>query len=198
VRALSGLIGKANNKNITYSTSTATIGIRGTDVLIRCTGTCAGEAAAPGQGLEVFTYAGSVDVTKLTDFTSTFVLPASQGLIVDADGTRGTQAAPANDLTPPGDMAIPPALFFSEVTPETREGLYVFVRDGHIELTTSSEVLHLGRNETGLAGNDGNVIRPQDVPRFLEFDRTPLPNSSNINTALLLGDSNIGGGRICR
>ena len=54
VRALSGLIGRANNKNVSYSTSTATIGIRGTDVFMRCTGACAGEAGAQGDGLTVF------------------------------------------------------------------------------------------------------------------------------------------------
>ena len=42
VRALTGLIAKANNRNVNFSTSTATIGIRGTGVDITCTGACAG------------------------------------------------------------------------------------------------------------------------------------------------------------
>jgi hypothetical protein len=198
VRALSGLIGKANNRNVGYSTSTATIGIRGTEVLIRCTGACAGETGAASDGLAVFTYSGLVDVTKLTDFTSTFVLSPGQGLNVSPQGTQGINTEPLNDLTAPGSLPIPPALFGSDSTSENQEGLFVFVRDGHIELTTSSQVLHLGRNEAGVAGNDGSVARPQDVPRFLEFDRTPLPNASNFNVTALLGDSNIQGGRVCR
>lgn len=196
VRALSGLIAKANNRNVSYSTSTATIGIRGTEVLIRCLGGCAGESGP--EGLTVYTYSGQVDVTKLTDFTSTFVLSPGLGLSVTPAGTQGLNAEPVNDLASPLDMQIPPALFASDNVNETQEGLFVFVRDGHIELTTNSSVLHLGRNEAGLAGNDGSVARPQDVPRFLEFDRTPLPNSSNFNVTALLGDSNISGGRICR
>jgi hypothetical protein len=198
VRALSGLIGKANNRNVAYSTSTATIGIRGTEVLIRCTGICANETGAANDGLSVYTYSGQVDVTKLTDFTSSFSLLPGQGLNVSPAGTQGLNAEPANDLTAPGSLPAAPALFSNESTSENTEGLYVFVRDGHIELTTSSQVLHLGRSEAGVAGSDGNVSRPQDVPRFLEFDRTPLPNASNFNVTALLGDSNIQGGRICR
>ncbi len=198
VRALSGLIAKANNRNVGYSTSTATIGIRGTEVLLRCTGPCAGEPGAAGEGLTVFTYSGVVDVTKLTDFTSTFSLAAGQGLSVLPQGTQGINSEPTNDLTAPGSLPLPASLFSSDNTSENQEGLFVFVRDGHIELTTSSSVLHLGRNEAGLAGNDGTVARPQDVPRFLEFDRTPLPNASNFNVTALLGDSNVRGGRVCR
>lgn len=198
VRALSGLIGKANNKNVSYSTSTATIGIRGTEVLIRCTGACSGEAGSAGDGLTVFTYSGQVEVTKLTDFTSSFVLSPGQGLNVLPAGTQGINSEPANDLTAPGSLPASPALFGSDNTNENQEGLYVFVRDGHIELTTNSSVLHLGRNEAGLAGSDGSTVRPQIVPRYLEFDRTPLPNASNFNVIALLGDSNISGGRVCR
>jgi hypothetical protein len=198
VRALTGLIGKANNRNVTYSTSTATIGIRGTDVLMRCTGACAGESGAASDGLSVFVYSGLVDVSKLTDFTSTFTLGAIQGISVTPLGTQGINSEPSNDLTPPGGVPVPPAFFESTSTSENQEGLYVYVRDGHIELTTSSAVLHLGRNEAGLAGNDGNVARPQELPRFLEFDRTPLPNASNFNVTALLGDSNVRGGRVCR
>jgi hypothetical protein len=198
VRALSGLIGKANNRNVTYSTSTATIGIRGTEVLIRCLGPCAGETGAVGDGLTVFTFSGQAEVTKLNDFTGTFALFAGQGLSLTPAGTQAINAEPSHDLTPPGSLPPSPALFDSSTSTESQEGLYVFVRDGHIELTTSSSVLHLGRNEAGLAGNDGAVLRPQELPRFLEFDRTPLPNASNFNVTALLGDSNIRAGRVCR
>jgi hypothetical protein len=198
VRALTGLIGKANNRNVSYSTSTATIGIRGTEVLMNCTGACAGEAGGSGDGLSVYVYSGSVDVTKLTDFTSTFILTPNSGLSVTPAGTQGLEREPANNLTSPRDVQVPPALFETANTTESQEGLYVYVRDGHIELTTASSVLHLGRNEAGLAGNDGAVARPQDLPRFLEFDRTPLPNSSNFNVSALLGDTNNTRARICR
>ncbi len=198
VRALSGLIAKANNRNVSYNTSTATIGIRGTDVLIRCTGACANEPGEASDGLTVFTYSGRVEVTKLTDFTTSFFLSPLEGLAVSPQDTRAVPTEPVNDLTPPAGVSVPPAFFGSEVTSETQEGLFVFVRDGHIEIATGAQVLHLGRNEAGFAGNNGNVARPQELPRFLEFDRTPLPNATNFNVSGLLGNTDTRSARVCR
>ena len=50
VRALTGLIGKANHRNVGFSTSTATIGVRGTGFDVVCTGPCANETASFGSG----------------------------------------------------------------------------------------------------------------------------------------------------
>lgn len=197
VRALTGLIGKANSRNVTYSTSTATIGIRGTDVLMRCSGVCAQETGEPADGLSVFVYAGSIGVTRVGE-TGTFLVSPNAGLNLTPAGSQALTIPPANDLTPPQEVVVPPALFETSSTSENKEGLYVFVRDGHIELTTSSSVLHLGRNEAGMAGNDGQVARPQELPRFIEFDRTPLPNANNFNVSALLADTNSDRGRVCR
>jgi hypothetical protein len=200
VRALSGLIAKANNRNVSYSTSTATIGIRGTEILMRCTGVCAGEAATPGDGLSVYTYSGSVEVARATpsSATQTVTLTPMQGVFMDAQSTNALNSEPANDLALPGSLPTPPSFFESGNLNEAEEGLYVFVRDGHIELTTNSEVLHLGHNEAGFVGGGGLVTRPADLPRFIEFDRIPLPNLGNFNVISLLGDSDIRSGPVCR
>ena len=58
VRALTGLIAKANNRNVGFSTATATIGIRGTGLDINCTGACAGEAGDSASGLTALHLAG--------------------------------------------------------------------------------------------------------------------------------------------
>jgi hypothetical protein len=63
VRALTGLIAKANNRNVGFSTATATIGIRGSGGDISCTGACAGEPGGGDAGLSVFTWLGSFTVT---------------------------------------------------------------------------------------------------------------------------------------
>jgi hypothetical protein len=201
VRALSGLIAKANNKNVAYSTSTATIGIRGTELLIRCTGVCAGEApAGTSDGLVVYTYSGLVEVapTASSSITQTLTLTPTAGVFSDARVVRLLNSEPTNDLTAPGNQPIPPSFFEAGAVDENQEGLYVFVRDGHIEITTATDVLHLGHNEVGFAGGGGNTVRPSTIPRFIEFDRTPLPNTPNLNVVSLLGDSDIRGGRICR
>jgi hypothetical protein len=63
--------------------------------------------------------------------------------------------------------------------PADEQGLYVFVRDGHIEITTASQTLHLGKGETGFASDNGSTTRPLLMPLFLEFDRMPKPDSAN-------------------
>jgi hypothetical protein len=199
VRALSGLIARANNKNVSYSTSTATIGIRGTEFLIRCTGECASEPASAGDGLTVFTYSGVVDVTRQgAGSDQVLVLSAQQGVQIHQQSSGSLSSEPINDLSLPGSLPLPPSLFESSNVSENEEGLYVFVRDGHIEITSHSQTLHLGRNETGFAGQPGTVTRPDFTPRFVEFDSVPLPNARNFTIATLLGDSDIRVSRVCR
>ncbi len=199
VRALSGLIAKANNKNVGYSTSTATIGIRGTEMLIRCTGVCAGEPGGADDGLTVFTYSGLVDVTRQGAGNNQVVsLSPQQGLFLNEQGSNSLSAEPVNDLPQPGSLPLPPSLFDSSNVNENEEGLYVFVREGHIEITNNSQTLHLGRNEAGFSGLPGIVTRPDFIPRFVEFDRIPLPNARNFTVATLLGDSDIRVSRVCR
>ena len=65
----------------------------------------------------------------------------------------------------------------------------MFVRDGHIEVTSSNQTLHLGKGETGFAAANGTTTRPTLMPLFMEFDRTPLPNSKNPLLTTVLGES---------
>ena len=78
------------------------------------------------------------------------------------------------------------------------EGLFVFVRDGHIEVVSTKETLHLGRGEAGFANNDGTTGRPGSLPLFIQADRLPLPNNPNPALSSLLGDINASSGKQCR
>ena len=80
-------------------------------------------------------------------------------------------------------------LFSAAAVSDEQEGLYVFVRDGHIEVTTNSETLHLGKGETGFAADTGRTVRPLLVPLFLEFDRTPRPDSANPMLQTILNET---------
>ncbi|MBK8071493.1 MAG: FecR domain-containing protein [Ramlibacter sp.] len=196
VRALTGLIAKSNNRNVGFSTATATIGIRGTGFDMNCTGACAGEPGGSDSGLSLFTWLGSIVVTP-TGQTALELLQAGQGLIITPAGIRPGGQMPL-DADRPDRVNIPSQLFSSNNLSENEEGLFVFVRDGHIEIATAKEILHLGKGEAGYAADDGNTRRPSDIPRFLDFDKIPLPNSRNPMLTSVLGDLGIRASNQCR
>ncbi|GAB2591879.1 hypothetical protein GCM10027034_25680 [Ramlibacter solisilvae] len=190
VRALTGLIAKANNRNVGFSTATATIGIRGTGFDIMCTGPCAGEPGDPDSGLTLWIWLGSIEVSA-TGLTALQVLQAGQGLFISPTGIRAISLEPPVDGPRPDGVEVPAKLFTSEGVSDAEEGLFVFVRDGHIEIATAREVLHLGQGETGFAGPAGQTRRPDHIPKFIEFDRIPLPGAKNPLLAGVLADNGI-------
>jgi hypothetical protein len=190
MRALTGLIGKANNRNVGFSTATATIGIRGTGLDMDCSTTAA---------CSFFTWLGTIEV-KPNGETALQVLQAGQGLYVGRDGMRPLTAPTLNELPRPDTVPVNVQQLFSagDVAPD-EEGLFVFVRDGHIQITSNKEVLDLGRGETGFAGNDGRTGRPFNTPLFIQFDPVPMPNSPNPMLNNILRESAGGSSNaICR
>lgn len=198
VRALTGLIAKSNNRNVGFSTATATIGIRGTGVDIVCSGICAEEAVTgDDSGLTVFTWLGSVSVQQ-TGTTALEVLQAGQGLFISGSGIRPIANQPAIDGPRPDTIEVPPKLFSSDSVSDAQEGLFVFVRDGHIEITTATDILQLGRGEAGFAGIGGNTARPSMIPKFLDFDKMPLPTSRNPLLVSVLADAGVKPSNQCK
>jgi hypothetical protein len=199
VRALTGLIARANNRNVGFNTSTATIGIRGTGFDVLCTGPCAGELASvgPGDGLTVWTWLGSIAVTPQGQ-TALQVLQAGQGLFLSPQGIRPVDTQPAVEGQRPDEVNVPAKLFSKAGVSDAEEGLFVFVRDGHIEIATPGEVLHLGKGEAGFAGTAGQTLRPTTIPKFIDFDRMPLPTARNPMLATVLGESGIRSSNVCK
>jgi hypothetical protein len=121
--------------------------------------------------------------------------------LVQSDGcTRPISQTPTGNLPRPDGISVNSRELFSRNNVgENDEGLYLYVRDGHIEVTSSREVLHLGRGEVGYADGTGAAVRPDFVPRFIDFDRIPLPNSSNPNLlTTLLTSTPVRSGPQCR
>ncbi|MBL0394188.1 FecR domain-containing protein [Ramlibacter monticola] len=200
VRALTGLIGRANNRNVGFGTATATIGIRGTGFDVVCTGPCAGELASfgPADGLTVWTWLGTVSVTPQGQ-TALQVLQAGQGLFISPAGTvQPVTTQPPMEGARPDQVIVPPKLFAMAGVSDAEEGLFVFVRDGHIEIASAREVLHLGKGEAGFAGANGETLRPETVPKFIEFDRMPLPTARNPMLTSVLNESGIRSSHVCR
>jgi hypothetical protein len=191
VRALTGLIAKSNQRNVGFSTATATIGIRGTGFDVTCTGACAGEPGDPNAGLTLWTWLGAIEVGQPGQ-TALQVLQAGQGLFIPTSGPiQQINNQPNVDTPRPDQVNVPPKLFAEDAVSDASEGLFVFVRDGHIEIASAKEVLHLGKGEAGFAGTNGDTARPITVPKFLEFDLIPLPTSKAPLLASVLGEAGI-------
>ncbi len=182
LRALTGLIGKANNRNVGFATPTATIGIRGTGLDLDC---------ATDAGCSLFTWLGTIEVTP-NGQSALQVLQAGQGLFVGPNEIRPLGGPTLQNLPRPDGVVVDTKQLFSAgAVDDGEEGLFVFVRDGHIEVVTGRQTLHLGRGETGFAGIDGNTIRPLLTPLFLEYDRTPMPNSRHPMLSSVLNENRI-------
>ena len=189
VRALTGLIGKANTRNVAFNTPTATIGIRGTGLDLDCPS----EASC-----SFYTWLGSIEVTPLGQ-NNMQVLEVGQGLVVGPSGSQPLSGPTLQELPRPDTVPVDTRQLFDSVSlGDAEPGLFVLVREGHIQVTTALETLHLGRGEAGFAGNNGTVVRPTLTPLFLEFDRTPLPNSRNPLLVSVLGDAGVRASNQCR
>lgn len=189
MRALTGLIGKSNTRNVAFTTATATIGIRGTGLDLDCSA----EASC-----SFFTWLGAIEVTPLGQ-TAFQLLEAGNGLVVTPTGVRPLPAPTLQDLPRPDTVTVDQKqLFQSAALADDEPGLFVFVRDGHIEVTTQRETLHLGRGETGFAGENGNTIRPLLKPLFIEFDRVVMPDHKNPALVSMLGELGVRPGNQCK
>lgn len=195
-RALTGLIGRANNRNVGFTTATATIGVRGTGLDMQC--------EQDDRSCKFFTWLGTIEVTPTgasqgTGLSAMQILSAGQGLLVDSNGIRPVGTPILEDLPRPDTVPVDTKQLFSEAAMTgDPEGLYVFVRDGHIEITTASETLQLGKGETGFAGDNGHTVRPLLMPLFLEFDRTPKPDSANPMLQSILNETGARPANQCR
>lgn len=189
LRALTGLIGHANNRNVGFSTPTATIGIRGTGLDMECS----------DASCNFFSWLGSIEVAPSSGQTALQVLAAGQGLFVSPTAIRALTAPTLDDLPRPDTVPVDTRqLFSSAAMAGDQEGLYVFVRDGHIEITTAMETLQLGKGEAGFASNAGQTLRPLMMPLFLEFDRTLKPDSANPMLESLLSEATNRTANVCR
>ena len=96
MRALTGFVGKANPKNVGFTTSTATIGIRGTGLDLDCgsTGSCS-----------FFTWLGSIAVTP-NGQTALQVLQSGQGLFVSAASIRPITVPTLESLPRPDTVPV--------------------------------------------------------------------------------------------
>ena len=145
-----------------------------------------------------FTWLGTIEVQQVGQ-SGFQILPAGQGLFVSRTTVRPLTAPTLERLQRPDTVPVNmKQLFTSGGVSVDEVGLFVTVRDGHIEVTSSTETLQLGRGETGFAGSDGRTGRPFDTPLFIQLDMVPLPNSPNPMLMSVIGDIKNRPNNLCR
>ena len=197
IRAITGLIGKAKPASVRFTTSTATVGIRGTDLQMRCEGAGAGEAGAgaPVDGCFVTTLQGAVAVSSRAAPEVEVLVPA--GSSAQVLGTNQPAAllteTPAlmreNPLPSPGDVNVDTQQLFGSTqrgNPESGE-LYVYLRDGHLAAEAGGRTLDIGRGEGLVVDASGRtLVRLDTPPAFLLNDATPRPDRVDARGVQLL------------
>ena len=193
LRVFTGLIGKSNPNLVYIQTKTSTVGIRGTGMDISCEGPCvdaslepspaeaAAAGAAPGpvrnDGLFMRTWEGATYFKSPT---------GDVDVVLDSTGfVGGDQTARLLPVTPefmlnfpaprPDQVDIDWNNLFGTVVSTGADGLYLFVRDGHVALATTLGRSDYGVGETGFVGADNIPRRLDSVPRFLSDDPFPIP-----------------------
>ena len=114
----------------------------------------------------------------IPEFMLTFPAPRPDQVDIDWNNLFGTQVSTGAD------------------------GLYLFVRDGHVSLVTGLGRSDYGIGETGFIGADNIPRRIEPVPRFISDDPYPIPESfSQSDTRIIqLFGATLGqpGQEICR
>ncbi|HSW19867.1 MAG TPA: FecR domain-containing protein [Ramlibacter sp.] len=217
IRAVTGLIGKATPDAVKITTPTAAVGIRGTGMDISCDGPCAdpelgpppapppaGGPASPLDGLYVLTWEGGTYFARAV----TMDIPLERVGFIGADGeARLLTEVPAFFASffvapRPDGIQVNWENLFAAINPTGSDGLYVYVRDGHVYIQSLGSRIDLGAGEAGYAGEPGTVRRIEPAPRFLTLDPFPLPEqfSQGAGDLLQLFGITLGqpGQEICR
>ena len=187
LRVFTGLIAKTQPQAVSVRTVVATVGIRGTGMDISCEGPCAGEAPpaavatpeAPGQseGLFMHTWLG---LTYLNAQGGSVDVPLESVGFVGTDGAPRLLAAVPEFMATfkvarPDLESIDWDKLFGTEASSGADGLYLFVRDGHVSLETALGRVDYGAGEAGFVGADNQPKRLVPIPRFLSDDPFPIP-----------------------
>jgi hypothetical protein len=197
-RALTGLLGRNEPQNVQVNMTTAVVGIRGTEL----DGMFGQDCIAAGQcaeGAFVHTFQGSV---ALEATGRSLLIPAGQTGVFNPQFDRLVllEARPQfmiDEPSPrPSEVEIDFGNLFAVATLDAiRAGLYVAVRDGHIEFIGSVGAIDLGPGEAGYLGEGMTTpIRLVEQPPFLVNDPYPAPEQFDEKTVRLLEVLNPGGG----
>jgi len=202
IRALTGLIGKSQPSRVRFSTSTATVGIRGTGLDMRCEGSGAGEAGGGGvaDGCFIATWQGEVTVASIAAPTEVVVVPAgaAAAVVPGQAPARLLAEVPAfmrdNNAPRPDGIATDLEQLFGGVRQAAPEdGLYVHLRDGHLAIEQGGRTLDIGRGEAAFVDASGRtLVRLDSAPSFILSDPTPRPDRVDARGVQFLNTQSLG------
>lgn len=196
MRAFTGLLGKRKPEAVKFNAATATIGIRGTGMDIALGEHCfAPQECFDAAFTHVWDGAIGMDAegkSLLVELNRTAVYVPARHVLLLLE-TTPKEIEEGGKSPRPDQMEIDFGNLFGVYSIELFEpGLYVSVRDGHVELIGPGGRIDLGPGESGyLKFEDGVPIRLSSTPVFLLSDPYPLPD--NGGTLLdILGTYNSG------
>ena len=189
LRAVSGLIGKADKKSYRMRTVVAVIGIRGTGYDLLCTGACAAGSAGvadlptqdlpQGDGLYVNVWAGSVTVGDeiINTGKAAFIKNLSTPPIILPDIPKVFKE---NKVPQPDKIETDDVDFSAPAEQDAPPGLYVSVTDGEVTMqsdnSTQKQVVKKGQAAfTDIKGEQVKALTT--IPTFQKLDVFPTPEN---------------------
>jgi hypothetical protein len=216
LRVLAGKIGEQNPAAVKFHTPLGTVGIdkarTGFDLL--CRGACAEEGrkagaslplwlrplfamippahaqAAPTGGLFAYSWQGTIRMQlpsgtlEISENKTLFVPPGGRPVELPKIPVFIQQDASPR---PDGVKVDHRAMFGRVKTNESKTGLFVTVRDGHVTLQTGLRSVDLGGGESGFADpNTKQTIRLSRTPTFIAQDPIPHPSQYDPETGKIV------------
>ncbi|WP_374336608.1 FecR domain-containing protein [Methyloversatilis sp.] len=182
LRAFTGLIGKTQPRNVRFTTSVATIGIRGTGMDLSCQGSCAeepGEAPPPdGDGLAIHTWDGTVVFLRGEE---ELPVEIGQSALIDRNGQLKPYLSLPEFLRAfasprPDKVDVNWQELFGVDATGDEPALYITVRDGRVILSAVQSVeLNPGDSAQLLEGSS-IPQRLSNIPAILRNDPFPSPS----------------------
>ena len=194
-RVLTGLLGKRDPRSVKIQGGSSTIGIRGTGVDGRLALDCV--AGSCNEAMFVYTWDGSVafevgERTLLVEKDRAGVHNPQRDRLLVLDQVPDfflTEKSPRPDQV----KVDFEGLFGAGSVTGTPSGLYVLMREGHIELASGGNSVDLGPGENGYFSEGRAPIRLTITPTFMLYDPVPLPERFNPNSVRLIDLLNMGG-----
>jgi len=203
LRALSGIIGKANRDNYRMRTHVATIGIRGTGYDLLCTGACVAENAGvvdasaqglpQGDGLYVNVWAGSVTVGDkiINTGKAAFIKNLATPPVILPNIPKVFKE---NKVPQPDKIKMEDVDFSAPAEQDAPPGLYVSVTDGEVTLQSdnSDQQQVIKKGQAAFTDVKGAQVKAlPTIPTFQKLDVVPTPKNFK-PSAISLGSGNLG------